>query len=255
VLVEHGYDVLLYDVGGTDEAHRRILDTKLLSKRVDALLVLSLPLSSHEVAALGELHRPVVVVGPSVPGLSCVRIDDVEAGYIATRHLLQLGHRRIAFVGGDPADQFGFPVAPDRQLGYERALRTCGIPPDPCLSVPATFTVDGGMDAASELVARPERPTAVVAWSDEIAMGVLYAVRSAGLRVPQDVSVMGVDDHDLARLFDLTTVAQPVREQGRVAARLLVEKLLEAGAIEPDVATVTVPIRLVVRGTTGPPPD
>jgi hypothetical protein len=95
------------------------------------------------------------------------------------------------------------------------------------------------MDAASELVARPERPTAVVAWSDEIAMGVLYAVRSAGLRVPQDVSVIGVDDHDLARLFDLTTVAQPVREQGRVAARLLVEKLLEAGAIEPDVATVT----------------
>jgi DNA-binding LacI/PurR family transcriptional regulator len=255
VLVKHGYDVLLYDVGGTDEAHRRILDTKLLSKRVDALLVLSLPLTSHEVVALGKMHRPVVVVGPSVPGLSCVRIDDVEAGYIATRHLLQLGHRRIAFVGGDPADQFGFPVAPDRQLGYERALRTCGIPPDPCLSVPATFTVDGGMDAASELVARPERPTAVVAWSDEIAMGVLYAVRSAGLRVPQDVSVIGVDDHDLSRLFDLTTVAQPVREQGRLAARLLVERLLEAGAIEPEVATVTVPIRVVVRGTTGPPPD
>jgi DNA-binding LacI/PurR family transcriptional regulator len=174
---------------------------------------------------------------------------------IATRHLLQLGHRRIAFVGGDPADQFGFPVAPDRQLGYERALRSCAIPPDPCLSVPAAFTVDGGMDAATELVARPHRPTAVVAWSDELAMGVLNAVRGAGLRVPQDVSVIGVDDHDLSRLFDLTTVAQPVREQGRVAARLLVEKLLEADAIEPDAATVTVPIRLVVRGTTGPPPD
>jgi DNA-binding LacI/PurR family transcriptional regulator len=95
----------------------------------------------------------------------------------------------------------------------------------------------------------------VVAWSDELAMGVLNAVRGAGLRVPQDVSVIGVDDHDLSRLFDLTTVAQPVREQGRVAARLLVEKLLEADAIEPDAATVTVPIRLVVRGTTGPPPD
>jgi DNA-binding LacI/PurR family transcriptional regulator len=75
------------------------------------------------------------------------------------------------------------------------------------------------------------------------------------LRVPQDVSVIGVDDHDLSRLFDLTTVAQPVREQGRVAARLLVGRLLEADAIEPDAATVTVPIRVVVRGTTGPPPD
>jgi DNA-binding LacI/PurR family transcriptional regulator len=104
------------------------------------------------------------------------------------------------------------------------------------------------------LVARPQRPTAVVAWSDEIAMGVLYAVRGAGLRVPEDVSVIGVDDHDLSRLFDLTTVAQPVREQGRVAARLLVEQLVAAGATEPEVVTVTMPIGLVVRGTTGPPP-
>jgi DNA-binding LacI/PurR family transcriptional regulator len=190
-----------------------------------------------------------------VPGISCVRIDDIEAGYLATEHLLQLGHRRIAFVGGDPADRFGFPVAPERQLGYERALHTGGIPPDPCLSVPAAFTVDGGMDAATELVARPQRPTAVVAWSDEIAMGVLYAVRGAGLRVPEDVSVIGVDDHDLSRLFDLTTVAQPVREQGRVAACLLVEQLVAAGATEPEMATVTMPIRLVVRGTTGPPLD
>ena len=86
-------------------------------------------------------------------------------------------------------------------------------------------------------------------------MGVLYAVRGAGLRVPEDVSVIGVDDHDLSRLFDLTTVAQPVREQGRVAARLLVEQLVTAGATEPEMATVTMPIRLVVRGTTGPPPD
>ena len=254
VLVENEYDVLLYDVGGTDEADRRILDTKLLSKRVDALLVLSVPLTIHEVTALKKLHRPVVVVGPTVPGLSCVRINDVEAGYVATRHLLQLGHRRIAFVGGDPTDQFGFPVAPDRQLGYERALRTCGIEPDPCLVVPAAFTVDGGMIAATDLVARPNRPSAVVAWSDEIAMGVLYALRRTGLRVPQDVSVIGVDDHDLSRLFDLTTVAQPVREQGRVAAGLLVERLMQAGAIDGQVASVTVPIRLVVRATTGPPP-
>ena len=130
VLVERGYDVLLYDVGGTDEAHRRILDTKLLSKRVDALLVLSLPLTSHEVVALGKLHRPVVV-GPSVPGLSCVRIDDVEAGYIATRHLLQLGHRRIAFVGGDPADQFGFPVAPTASSATSALFVLAGSRPIP----------------------------------------------------------------------------------------------------------------------------
>ena len=209
VLVENEYDVLLYDVGGTDEADRRILDTKLLSKRVDALLVLSVPLTTHEVTALKKLHRPVVVVGPTVP---------------------------------------------DRQLGYERALRTCGIEPDPCLVWPPRSPWTGGMIAATYLVARPNRPTAVVAWSDEIAMGVLYALRRTRLRVPQDVSVIGVDDHDLSRLFDLTTVAQPVREQGRVAAGLLVERLTQSGAIDGQVATVTAPIRLVVRATTGPPP-
>ncbi len=249
VFVEHGYDVLLYEIGG--EADRRELDTKLLSKRVDALLVMSLPLTAHEVAALGKLHRPVAMVGPAVAGLSGVRIDDVGAGYAATQHLLDLNHRRIAFAGGDPNDHLGFPVAPDRQLGYERALKVFGISPDPGLAVPAEFTVDGGLAAAAVLLGQTDPPTAVVAASDEIAMGILYAVRRAGLRVPEDMSVVGVDDHDLAWLFDLTTMAQPVREQGRIAAGLLVERLMPDEPPEPHV--VTVPTHLVVRGTTAQP--
>jgi LacI family repressor for deo operon, udp, cdd, tsx, nupC, and nupG len=249
VFVEHGYDVLLYEIGG--EADRRELDTKLLSKRVDALLVMSLPLTAHEVAALGKLHRPVAMVGPAVPGLSGVRIDDVGAGYAATKHLLDLGHCRIGFVGGDPEDHLGFPVAPNRQLGYERALFDAGVMVDPNLAGPAEFSVDGGLDAAAALLRHSDLPTAVVAASDEIAMGLLYGLRQAGVRIPGELSVVGVDDHDLSRLFDLTTVAQPVREQGRIAAGLLVAWALSEQP--PETHIVTVPTHLVVRGTTGPP--
>jgi len=251
VLVERGHDLLLYDLGGVAAARRRALDTKLLTKRVDALLVLSLPLTNAEVEALGRLHRPVVMVGPTVPGLSGGRIDDVEVGRTATEHLLELGHRRIAFVGGDPHDELGFPVAPERRSGYESALREAGIVPDPAFVVPAEFTIDSGTRAGTGLFSRSSPPTAVVAASDEIAMGILYAARRSGLRVPEDMSIVGVDNHDMAHLFDLTTVAQPVREQGRVAARLIIEQL---AARTPVVAhVVTVPTRLTIRATTAPP--
>jgi DNA-binding LacI/PurR family transcriptional regulator len=251
VLVEQGYDLLLYDLGGAAAARRRALDTKLLTKRVDALLVLSLPLSKAEVEALGRLHRPVATVGPTVPGLSGVRIDDVEVGRAATEHLLELGHSRIAFVGGDPHDELGFPVAPDRRSGYEAALRAAGIEPDPALVVPAEFTVDSGTRAWAGLCGRTSPPTAIVAASDEIAMGILYAAKQSGSSVPEDLSIVGVDDHDMSHLFDLTTVAQPVREQGRLAARLIIEQL---AARSPVVAhVVTVPTRLTIRATTAPP--
>ena len=248
VLVERGFDLLLYDLGGAAEARRRALDTKLLNKRVDALLVLSLPLTPGEVDSLGRLHRPVAMVGPTVSGLSGVRIDDVDVGRVATEHVVELGHERIAFVGGDPTDQLGFPVAPDRLMGYKSALSAAGIEADPSLVVPAEFTVDGGIRAMSQLTALRSPPTAVVAASDEIAIGLLYGARRAGVSVPEDLSVVGVDDHDMSRLFDLTTVAQPVREQGRIAARMLIERLNAVAAVVEHV--VTVPTRLVVRATT-----
>ncbi len=250
VLVERGHDLLLYDLGGIAAARRRALDTKLLNKRVDALLVLSLPLTQAEVDALGLLRRPVVMVGPTVPGLSGVRIDDVEVGRTATEHLIELGHRRVAFVGGDPHDELGFPVAPDRRSGYEGALKAAGIEVDPDLAIPAEFTVDSGIRAWTRLRMLPNPPTAVFAASDEIAMGLLYAARQSGVCVPDDLSIVGVDNHDKARLFDLTTVAQPVRELGRIAARLVMEQLVTPPAVEH---VVTVPTRLVIRSTTGPP--
>lgn len=248
VLTANGYDVLRYDLSEVETNRRKAFDTQLLRKRADGLLIMSLPLDADEVAALHAMHRPVMVVGPIVPGIPTVRVDDVEVGRQATRHLVELGHRTIAFAGGDPDDHLGFPVSPDRRLGYVEVLRSVGVEPDPRLSVPARFTVEAGIAAYAELTARGLAPTAVFAVSDEVALGLIYAARQDGVRVPEDLSVVGVDDHDLSWLFGLSTVAQDVREEGRLAALGLVELLRSGVSTEPTVTTVAT--KLVARTST-----
>lgn len=248
-----GYDLLLYNLGGDTEARHRVFRTHLLRKRVDAVLVLSLTPTDEEVAALSRLDRPVAVVGATVPGWSSVRIDDVETARIAMGHLVDLGHRRIGYVGGSLEDQLDFAAPLDRLTGFRAARREAGLPADAGLEVVGDFTVRGGLAATRLLLAAEPRPTAVFAASDEMAVGAVHAVREAGLRVPEDVSVVGIDDHEMAEFFELTTVAQPVREQGQLAARLLLEVL--EGDRQPhwQPPAITVPTRLIVRGTTAPP--
>ncbi|PSL08348.1 LacI family transcriptional regulator [Haloactinopolyspora alba] len=250
VLAANGFDVLRYDLSEVETNRRRVFDTQLLRKRVDALLLTSLPLTPEEVEALHAMNRPVMVVGPIVSGLPSVRIDDVEVGRMATEHLVGLGHREIAFAGGDPDDQLGFPVSPDRRIGYAEVLREVGVEPDPALTVPAKFTVEAGVAAFAELWARDVRPTALFAASDEVAMGAMHEARRHGVRIPEDLSVVGVDDHDMSWLFGLTTVAQDVRAEGRIAAGTLLEALRSGIAGETTVTTV--PTELIVRSSTRP---
>jgi LacI family repressor for deo operon, udp, cdd, tsx, nupC, and nupG len=255
LLREAGYDLLLYNLGGDKEARHRVFRTHLLRKRVDAVLVLSLNPTDEEVAALARLDRPVAVVGATVEGWSSVRIDDDETARIAMRHLIKLGHRRIGYVGGSLEEQLDFAAPLDRLTGYRAALTEAGLPLNPALEVVGDFTVRGGLAATQLLLATEPRPTAIFAASDEMAVGVVHGVRQAGLRVPEDVSVIGIDDHEMAEFFELTTVAQPVHEQGRLAATLLLAAL--DGDVDRPVhpSAITVPTRLVVRHTTAPPPD
>ena len=142
------------------------------------------------------------------PGWATVRIDDDEAARIATRHLLGLGHRRIAYIGGRRGRRPGLHCPAARLTGFHAALAEAGLRPEDALEADGSFTVAGGMRAAEELL--PPRPTdRAFAASDEMAFGVLRAARALGLQVPEDVSVIGIDDHEMAAIFDLTTVAQP----------------------------------------------
>lgn len=253
VVAEHGYDMLLYPLGPADGSESARMDALGLHKRVDGVLGLALP---NELRARMLSRVPIVTVGTSTPGIPGVQVDDAEVGYLATRHLLELGHRRIAFLGLDPDDVYGFKVAADRYQGYRKALHEATLSPDPSLVETTGFEVEAGEAALEELLARAEwdplrLPTAVVAVSDEVAVGVIYAARHRGIRVPADLSVVGVDNHDMARLFDLTTVEQPVVEQGRIATEMLVE-LIRTGR-PPDPLLVQLTPGLIERNSTAPP--
>jgi DNA-binding LacI/PurR family transcriptional regulator len=252
-LREREYDLLLYNLAGTDAARHRVFETNLLEKRVDAVLVLSLAPTPDELTRLRRLALPVTFVGADVPGWATVRIDDEHAARTATRHLLGLGHRRIAYVGGPGGLDFTTPTA--RLEGYRATLAQAGLAADPRLELDGGFTIPGGVEAGRAALCRADRPTAVFAASDEMAIGVLRAARDLGLRVPEDVSVVGVDDHELAEFFGLTTVSQPVFEQGRVAARQVLDALdAEASEHRWTPRQVLLDTQLRVRSTTGPPP-
>ena len=182
-----------------------------------------------------------------MPGWATVRIDDDEAAATATRHLLDLGHERIAYVGGATEGVLDFTAPSARLAGYRRTLVQAGLPPCPELEADGEFTVAGGLRAGRELLARPDRPTAIFAASDEMAIGTLRAARELGLQVPEDLSVIGIDDHEMASYFDLTTVRQPVHEQGRVAAAQVLAAL---GDEHWHPEQVILPTELVVRRTT-----
>lgn len=253
ILTEQGYDLLLYPLGTGGGRRSGGLDTRALNKRVDGLLALNVPLAAPSLLSMQDLRVPVVTVGTAVEGMSGVLVDNVEVGRQATQHLLDLGHRRIAFFGDDLEQLHGFTAAADRHRGYDLTLREECIEPESALVQRTGFSLNGGEAAFHRMFARPavcDPPTAVFAVSDEVAMGVLYAARGHGLAVPRDLSVIGVDGHDFAYLFDLTTISQPVRDQGRIAARLLLEQVNSAVSRPPSV--VSVGSSLIRRGTTAP---
>lgn len=245
-----GYDLLLYSLGTDAVERRRAFSGNLLRKRVDGVLILGLRPDPDEAAALSAAGGPVAIVGVAVPGWASVRIDDEAAARCATRHLIDLGHRRIGFIGGEPDDLLHSAAPADRHHGYLHELSAAGLTADPALAAVGGFTVRGGAAAMHALLRVPDPPTAVFAASDEMAMSAAHAARRAGLRVPGDLSVIGLDDHEMSGLFDLTTMAQPVDALGVLAASMILAALDDPEQPRP---AVTLPTRLVVRGTTGPP--
>lgn len=245
VLAEAGYDVMLFSIDPTTEPETWPIH--LLAKRVDGLLAFCLPLTQQHRDLLSRSQTAVAHVGVWQPGIPTVGIKDRQVGRIAAAHLVELGHQRIGFVGGDAVGSYEIPVGQARLGGCREVLAEAGLQMSPQDVIGAEYSVRGGECAFGVFQRSRQRPSAVLAGCDEIAIGFIHAARSAGLQVPGDISVIGVDDHDLARVFGLSTVRQDVREQGRVAADLLVQRLAEP-ACEMD--NVYLPAQLVARATT-----
>jgi len=251
VLREAGYDVLLHHLGSA-AARDSFFERMPLARRVDPVLTVSLPLTEEHTLALRALDMPLVTMGARMPGLTCVRIDDVAAASSAVYHLLHQGHEKIVMLAGFDEDQhFGFASSGDRRRGFRQAMASAGLAAgDQSIVVAGAYGIEGGAQAMDELLAGPRMPTAVVGEYDELAIGALRSLRRAGIPVPSRISVVGIDDHEMSSVVDLTTVGQPVQEEGATAAQLLLDTL---GERLPEPADLILPTRLVVRGSTGSP--
>ncbi len=243
---EAGYSVLLSSPPDTPEAQHRAIDL-LAGRQVDGLLLSSLHSPARGFIATLGLTVPAVAVNRHADaGLPSVTGDDHLGGVLAGRHLAECGYRRPGVIGG-PAHA---TTGRDRLAGFTEAAAAAGIPVPPARIAHAGFDVDGGVAAAHRLLAGPDRPDAVFAVSDSIAIGVLGVARDLGLRVPDDLGLVGYNDIPVAAQLPvpLTTVVTPARRIGAESVRLLLEAVGARAGAPPE--SLRLPVELAVRGST-----
>jgi DNA-binding LacI/PurR family transcriptional regulator len=253
-LLAAGYDLLLYNIDKQRDARRSVFEYYLVRKRVDAIIAVTLEISPAETEALLALGRPIVGIGGELHGIPTFSIDDVAAARLATEHLISLGHERIMHIGGLADEELDFRVHSKRLQGFQEALRDAGLPYDDSQFVATTFDIPGGHEAGRQVLGDPRtRPTAIFAAADEVAIGIILAARELGLSIPDDLSVIGIDDHPLAEMFGLTSIRQDPRQQGERAVAMIMKQLQGAG-IEPVAARhTTIPATLRIRTSTSAP--
>lgn len=251
-LLAAGYDLTLYNVAETGPERARVFDFFLARKRVDAVIAVGVDLSGHEVDALERREKPLVCLGGSGGAAARMAVDDRAVGALATEHLLHLGHTRIAHLAGAGALDHPASVAGQRRAGYLEAMTTAGITPAPSDIVETEMSTPDGYRAALQLLGHPNhRPTALFAASDEVAFGAMRAADRLGIAVPLDLSIVGVDGHEYAEMFDLTTIEQYPGEQGRLAVDVVLRLLGEGEVADPlPDSGAPLPTRLVVRAST-----
>jgi DNA-binding LacI/PurR family transcriptional regulator len=249
---DHGYSVIL--ASSNDSSEREIAAAETLqSKRVDGVIVASSRVGVLHQGRLEKLGVPVVLINSLVEHrgryIFSIGVDNRHGGFLATEHLVQRGHRRIAYVASP--DDRGDSM--ERLAGYREALARAGIEPDPSLLVQGTGRPGGGQRALPVLLALEDRPTAVFCYNDMTAIGLIHAAWAAGLSLPQDLAVVGFDDIVFARYVHpaLTTVAQPMVELGRGAMEMVLTLLSDGAGDQSVITDRALEGWLVVRDSSG----
>ena len=248
-IAETEYDLVLYNVE-TVEKRDRCFQRVPRAERIDGLLVLSLCPSDDHAAHFLASDVPIVLVDAHHCDLPGLAVDDVEGGYMATRHLIDLGHERIAFVGDSYPNPFNFTSSHDRYLGYRKAQEEVGLAERDDYYATGEHATDVARHLAHRLLSLEVPPTAIVAASDTQALGVLEAARDACLKIPDQLSIVGYDDIQIASYLNLTTIRQPLFESGWRGTHLLLA-LIEAA--NSDRSCEELALELIVRGTTARP--
>jgi DNA-binding LacI/PurR family transcriptional regulator len=244
VFTDSRYDMIVMNVETIAKRNKYFAEVPR-PDRVDGVIIVTLTPSDEEVQAFKAAQIPVVLVDTHHPELTSVMEDSVWGGRLATQHLIDLGHTRIAYLSDVLDDVFSATAASQyRDHGYRLALEAAGIPIREDYVVQGRHSREEARRCGAALFAMPDRPTAVFAASDTQAIGVMEAARNAGLRVPEDVSVIGYDDLDVADYLGLSTVRQSLFESGKRGAELLL-RTMEGQLTEP--VKVEMPVELVVR--------
>lgn len=251
MIAETEYDLIVYNV---ETPTKRDYHFRQLTQRtgaIDGFLIISFAPTDQDAERFRDSNVPLVLVDTSHPVLSHVMTDDMTGGYLAARHLVELGHRRIAFLGDHYPNPFNFTSSYKRYLGYRKALGEAGLEARPEYTVTGEFGRDEAREMAYTLLDLAEPPTAIVAASDTQAIGVLEAARDLDVQVPEELSVVGYDDIEIAEYLRLTTIHQPLFESGWRGAQLLFYRIRKGAQVEP--VRESLPVTLIVRETTAPP--
>lgn len=242
---EHGYAIFLANSNIDPERERRMVQD-LAERRVDGIIVTSSRVGSAYLPMLADLNIPMVLVNDQFPGrfVHSVMIANQVGSRLAVEHLIQLGHRRIAYI----SDRFGYESNADRLLGYREALAAAKIESRGELIVDGDSSPETAVIVAKQLIALPEPPTAICCYNDMTALGAIRGIHARGLRVPEDVSVTGFDDLFFSAYLEppLTTIRQPMRRMGETA----MENLFQLMSGEEATAQVKVTPELIVRKST-----
>lgn len=249
---DYGYSVILTSSGS--KSKREIAAVQMLqSKRVDGVIVTSSRVGALYQGPLEQLGVPIVLINShrrqTSPSTFSVNVDNRHGAHTATRYLIDLNHRRIAYVGG----RLHHSDDEERQAGYRDALAQAGIAFDPQLMVAGNGRASGGERALPQLRSLTDPPTAVLCYNDMTAVGLLRAARETGLAVPDELSVVGFDNIPFASYVmpSLTTLAQPKSEMGRIAMRMVLSLIGDERVDPIDKANVVVQGRLIVRQSSG----
>jgi len=245
-----GYDTVLISLRNRPSVHSKLFgDLAGLSQRVDGILLLNIALSEAELAAVDASGLAVASVGMHDVPWDNVGIDNVEAARAATEHLLDLGHWDVAMLSGSETGEPSLITANDRLRGFEQALSAHHVTVDPDLVLEAGSSIEGGRLAMIELIENRRMPSAILAGCDETAFGALMALRDHGLSAPKNMSIIGIDDHQMSWFLGLSTIAQPVADQGAFAANLLIDRLHRSGLPNPPTSHV-LETKLIARKST-----
>lgn len=251
VLVEAGYGVIFGDT--RDDPRREAHYVRLVrAGQADGILLFSGHMPQTDFALLSHIV-PITLVCNDIAEMKDVPVFEIanrDAARMMVEHLIGVGHRRIAHISG-PATNI---EARERTSGYTDALTAAGIPVDESLIWPGNFNFVAGAKAAARFLALADRPTAIFATSDDIAIGCMKALKDSGLRIPEDVSIAGFDGIDYSAMYDpaLTTVIQPRAELGRLSAGNLLKRMRREVPEETPKRT-RIPCSLIIRGSVAPP--